>query len=69
MLGAPFGDVAMMPREENIGDFHATKFGGLSVLWILEIITIGKAFDFGGSSATEHAGKKTSNRVDNDESW
>ena len=47
MGGAPFGDFAVVAREENLGDFHATKILRASILWVLNIVAVGERFDFG----------------------
>ena len=65
MLGAPFGDFAVIAREENVRDFHAAKIGGFGVLGIFEVVAIGKAFDFGGGFTTKDAWDKANDGIDN----
>ena len=64
---APLSDFAVVSREEDFGDFHAAKIGGLGVLGVFKIVAVAKAFNFGGSGAAEDAGDEADEAVNNAE--
>ena len=65
--GAPFRDFAVVTREENVGDFHATEVGGLGVLGIFEVVAVRERLDKRGSFATQNARNEADDGVDQDE--
>ena len=67
MSGAPGGDFAVVARQENVGDLEAAEVGGLGVLGIFKIVTVGEAFNGGRGGAAEDAGQETGDGVNDDE--
>ena len=55
MGGAPLSDLAVVAREEDVGDFHATKVGGLGVLREFNIVAVAERFDGGRFGTTEYS--------------
>ena len=67
MFGAPFGDFAVVAREEDAGNFHAAEVGGFGVLRVFEIVAIREGFDSGGGFAPEDSRDEADDGVDQDE--